>query len=363
MICITNPHLKKEQAVNLELITNEDFINISSEIAESEQYEASFFDIEGEKVIIKDSHDLEYLKSQQNSWTVVEVTPTKTITQYKDSFELYEKTNDISIKDQVEDKTEVQTLKKEVETLKAEPNKEQQIEKQNPQENAEVDEELKLDISLIDKIRNNCTNFDDTVAQMPEHCKSEEQEKMKNASSLLSKEEVHQVIANNPSIIALLNSVSNFPAFMTSKFDELKLDLQNGVINNTSISDKKNTPINHKTVRCDSCGVYPIIGKRFKCLECHDFDFCEKCEKTVKHDHPMLRITETESFESLLTAVKIQNLMNSINSKTTLNDIKAKILKKIVGCTYEESFYEAVANKSEDLNLGQFLCKMEKIFG
>ena len=43
---------------------------------------------------------------------------------------------------------------------------------------------------------------------------------------------------------------------------------------------------------CDGCGLRPIVGVRYKCAVCHNFDFCEKCEKimAIKHGHPMLKI-------------------------------------------------------------------------
>ena len=37
--------------------------------------------------------------------------------------------------------------------------------------------------------------------------------------------------------------------------------------------------IMHKGVTCDGCGVYPIIGCRYKCAICPNFDYCENCEK------------------------------------------------------------------------------------
>ena len=46
----------------------------------------------------------------------------------------------------------------------------------------------------------------------------------------------------------------------------------------------------HRRVVCDGCNVGPIRGIRFKCAVCPDFDFCENCEKKVKHPHPFLQI-------------------------------------------------------------------------
>jgi len=46
----------------------------------------------------------------------------------------------------------------------------------------------------------------------------------------------------------------------------------------------------HYGVRCDGCGVKPIVGARYKCSVCHDFDYCEKCEETIDHLHAFLKI-------------------------------------------------------------------------
>ena len=36
----------------------------------------------------------------------------------------------------------------------------------------------------------------------------------------------------------------------------------------------------------------PIVGNRFKCSICNEFDYCEKCEEKLadKHGHPFLKI-------------------------------------------------------------------------
>lgn len=46
--------------------------------------------------------------------------------------------------------------------------------------------------------------------------------------------------------------------------------------------------------RCDGCQMFPINGPRFKCRNCEDFDFCENCFKTCKHNsrHLFGRINE-----------------------------------------------------------------------
>ena len=40
---------------------------------------------------------------------------------------------------------------------------------------------------------------------------------------------------------------------------------------------------------CDGCDTKPIVGNRFHCTVCEDFDFCENCEKNNQHGHPFKR--------------------------------------------------------------------------
>lgn len=48
----------------------------------------------------------------------------------------------------------------------------------------------------------------------------------------------------------------------------------------------------HRGIKCQGCGVVPIVGCRFKCIFCDGFDYCEDCEKkfALDHGHPFLMI-------------------------------------------------------------------------
>jgi len=37
---------------------------------------------------------------------------------------------------------------------------------------------------------------------------------------------------------------------------------------------------------CDGCRMNPLIGKRYRCEECENFDFCKSCCKEKKEIHP-----------------------------------------------------------------------------
>ncbi|KAM9264683.1 E3 ubiquitin-protein ligase HERC2 isoform 3-T3 [Cariama cristata] len=60
------------------------------------------------------------------------------------------------------------------------------------------------------------------------------------------------------------------------------------------LSEMELVPSVHPGVTCDGCQMFPINGPRFKCRNCDDFDFCETCFKTRKHNtrHTFGRINE-----------------------------------------------------------------------
>ncbi|XP_048453850.1 E3 ubiquitin-protein ligase HERC2 [Rhincodon typus] len=60
------------------------------------------------------------------------------------------------------------------------------------------------------------------------------------------------------------------------------------------LSEMELVPSIHPGVTCDGCQMFPMNGPRFKCRNCDDFDYCENCFKTRKHNsrHTFGRINE-----------------------------------------------------------------------
>ena len=59
--------------------------------------------------------------------------------------------------------------------------------------------------------------------------------------------------------------------------------------------DSSKTSHIHLGVVCDACEKTPIVGHRYKCVVCDDFDLCGSCEAAGCHPgHNMSRISNQE---------------------------------------------------------------------
>lgn len=59
-----------------------------------------------------------------------------------------------------------------------------------------------------------------------------------------------------------------------------------------STVEEKKPKVLHNHIICDGCGMKYIVGIRYKCAVCNDFDLCEKCEASSDHPHPFLKIKD-----------------------------------------------------------------------
>ena len=72
----------------------------------------------------------------------------------------------------------------------------------------------------------------------------------------------------------------------------------------------------HCLVTCDGCKMSPLVGKRYKCECCPNFDFCEECykKKKAKHGH---------SFKQVETNMLLKQILEKFSPKTENKEGKA----------------------------------------
>lgn len=113
-------------------------------------------------------------------------------------------------------------------------------------------------------------------------------------------------------------------------------------------------------MECDAC-MRPIIGKRFKCMQCRHFDLCEKCEKKLRHPHTMIRLGENTDEKHVDQIVRIYSLKKKLGEMNE-RETRKTLLKKATNSSYPEEFYEQFLGKNEGLGFGEFMNKVLTIF-
>jgi len=113
-----------------------------------------------------------------------------------------------------------------------------------------------------------------------------------NQGQSLSKDELREMVTN-----IIYESLPSLAIMMKDLLNEQSNNSSQAFKPNPSTStstSKTNTSSQkvHQGVACDGCGVKPIVGVRYKCTACDNFDFCEKCEASVDHPHAFLKIKD-----------------------------------------------------------------------
>ena len=92
----------------------------------------------------------------------------------------------------------------------------------------------------------------------------------------------------------------------------------------------------HPSVQCDGCGMHPLVGPRFKCAVCKDFDLCESCFNGAVHaaeGHPCHRIERPGASRRLVPPVPCPSGMSQRlprESRSAQNDGFASLEGRVV---------------------------------
>ena len=61
------------------------------------------------------------------------------------------------------------------------------------------------------------------------------------------------------------------------KFDEAVASFEEAIRTTSESVDISSLEAMSHNVICDQCGIYPILGIRYKCEICADYDVCSEC--------------------------------------------------------------------------------------
>ena len=134
----------------------------------------------------------------------------------------------------------------------------------------------------------------------------------------------------------------------------LGLDMVNSLINSIDIEDLENkdkiesyfpniqkieanneNKIVHKHTLCVGCGMIPIVGIRYKCKECRNYDLCENCFDKFKENHKH----DFEKIEQIMNDEKIPDKILDLLIKTQIKN-EYNYLKGLFFYKSTREFYE-----------------------
>lgn len=100
------------------------------------------------------------------------------------------------------------------------------------------------------------------------------------------------MVAKSENFLNLVSKMPGIPQDVKSLLESFKNVVSK--IESVGVSaggDEKVDNTVHVGVQCDGCQMNPIVGNRYKCTACHNFDLCENCEASGSHpaDHEFIK--------------------------------------------------------------------------
>jgi len=167
--------------------------------------------------------------------------------------------------------------------------------------------------------------------------KNETFEKLENDSNNTKKLNLHK-----NSELFVVNSVDKYEKAIKAKYDEIiqtqikkmkdilereyrkKYDeIKENILENEQKREKlrlQKCKTVHKGIKCDKCSQNPIVGFRYKCSVCKEYNLCEKCEElnsmSEEHLHNFIKIkNELKNYEDNPKKKKNKSNKNMTHNK------------------------------------------------
>ena len=174
----------------------------------------------------------------------------------------------------------------------------------------------------LKKIKINCQQLESKLKGDMILCKENIQKKLKDEFEQKLKQKMKELsidMSNKIKNVQLenrnifLQKYEQSQIKLKEKFSQISLMAKSKINNNNNNNNNNNKIVCktvHKGIKCQKCFQEPIIGYRYKCAFCSDYNLCEQCEEknflNNEHPHEFIKIRkERNEIE--------QNLISNIN--------------------------------------------------
>ena len=153
--------------------------------------------------------------------------------------------------------------------------------------------ELQNKENEINNIKN---DYQNNINKIREECYDEIEQKFSKVYENKLKEIYDTLINNSKQICDQIISKNEI------KFEEeekkrnqvIDANIFNNAHENFNINPVYKCKTVHNGITCNSCKKCPIVGYRYKCMECDDYNLCQICEKVVEHEHNFIKFVNEE---------------------------------------------------------------------
>ena len=189
----------------------------------------------------------------------------------------------------------------------------------------------KIVVSLIPK---EMISIKNEIESKSESLNFENEKIEKNNKEIITKEEISQINnndnnnENNEEIKSKIHDVIS--SLVKEKMEKLQNEIINDIYDNIQLTESKyleknenekerleislinqdlsSLPI-HTGIKCNECNCIEIVGSRFKCLNCENYNLCSKCERESNHniDHIFIKIYVPDSDKNIELFPKYKN--------------------------------------------------------
>ena len=157
----------------------------------------------------------------------------------------------------------------------------------------------KSKIEMLNKeneINNIKNSYENNLNKIREECYEEIEQKFSKIYEEKIKE-IHESILNNSKILCdqiISQNQKQFEEEEKKRNQVIDANIFNNAHDNFNINPIFKCKTIHNGIQCNYCKKNPIVGYRYKCIECPDYNLCQICEKVVEHEHNFIRYVKEE---------------------------------------------------------------------
>ena len=224
---------------------------------------------------------------------------------------------DMQIEDENKDEIKEQSYKikeEEMEELEKMNKRIKDLEKELLEKDNSINQEKKKKEEICNNYNNLLIDFNKMKEELNNQPKIYEEKYKKEIDklNLINKEkdgEIDKLRKNLSKAVKEKNDNEKKLKKTNDNFEQYKIKINKEIL--SLKNENSNCKTMHKNVKCQRCFQEPIIGFRYKCSKCSNYNLCQKCEEqnSLDNDHPHLFL----KIRNELIEKNENNIINEIN--------------------------------------------------